>query len=61
MDQDQQWLNQCSEENMPIPAFDRYIHILSQHVVKKRLRPGEVGFQGYQPDFSTLIENARRE
>lgn len=51
---DQQWLDQCTEDNMPQPAFDRYIHLLPQHVIKKRLSPGEEGFDGYQPGFSTL-------
>ena len=39
---------------MPVPPFDRYIHILHDHVVKKRLVPGEVGFDDYKPDLDTL-------
>lgn len=38
---------------MPIPPFDRYIYMLSEHVVKKRLTAGELGYDGYKPDFST--------
>ncbi|KAI9886826.1 MAG: hypothetical protein M1823_001399, partial [Watsoniomyces obsoletus] len=51
---DQEWLNQCTEDNMPQPAFDRYIHLLPEHVVKKRLGPGEEGYEGWQPNLSTL-------
>ncbi|KAI9786525.1 MAG: hypothetical protein M1816_007907 [Peltula sp. TS41687] len=39
---------------MPLPPFDRYIHMLPRHAVKKRLEPGELGYDGYEPDLSTL-------
>jgi hypothetical protein len=51
---DQQWLDQCLDKCMPVPPFDRYIYILPQHVVKKRLQEGETGFDGYVPELSTL-------
>lgn len=51
---DRQWLSKCCDENMPCPPLDRYIHILRQHVVKKRLRDGELGDNNYKPDFSIL-------
>ncbi|KAJ5808060.1 hypothetical protein N7474_009329 [Penicillium riverlandense] len=28
--------------------------MLSQYVLKKRLQPGELGYYGYQPEFSTI-------
>ncbi|RJE21777.1 Choline/ethanolamine kinase, partial [Aspergillus sclerotialis] len=49
----EEWLNLCRTENMPIPPFDRYIYMLSEHVVKKRLTLGELGYDGYEPNFST--------
>lgn len=51
---DHQWLSQCSSDNLLTPPFDRYIHGLANYVVKRRLQPGEVGFSGYSPEFSTL-------
>lgn len=37
-----------------MPPFERYIHLLPDHVLKKRLRRDERGYNGYLPDFSTL-------
>lgn len=51
---DKVWLNRCRDEDMPIPPFDRYIYMLPEHVVKKRLVEGELGFDGHEPDLSTL-------
>lgn len=39
---------------MPIPPFDRYIYMLPEHVVKKRLMFSELGYEGYEPEFSTI-------
>jgi hypothetical protein len=51
---DRYWLSQCTEQNMYMPPLERYIHLLPNHVVKKRLRHDERGFAGYIPDFTTL-------
>jgi hypothetical protein len=51
---DTDWLRKCNGDNMPIPPFERYIHILPFHVVKRRLCPGELGYRGCKPDFYTL-------
>jgi len=39
---------------MPMPPLERYIHILPEYVVKKRLQEHEKGYRGYLPDFTTL-------
>ncbi|EEH10684.1 predicted protein [Histoplasma capsulatum G186AR] len=51
---DKEWLKRCRNEHMPFPPFDRYIYLLHEHVVKKRLIPGELGYDGYEPEFSTI-------
>lgn len=50
---DKEWLEKCRPDTLPVPPFDRYIHMLESHVVKKRLKPGELGFDGYEPDLIT--------
>jgi hypothetical protein len=44
-----------------VPPFDRYIHALPNYVVKKRLAPGEVGYEGYEPDLSSLEQRDENE
>jgi hypothetical protein len=58
---DEIWLKQCCDKNLPIPPFDRYIYMLPNYVVKKRLTPGELGFAEYCPDFSTLASRDENE
>ncbi|KAI0465590.1 hypothetical protein F4859DRAFT_500385 [Xylaria cf. heliscus] len=58
---DQEYLGECQEKDMPIPPFDRYIYVLSSHVIKKRLLPGEIGFDGYIPDHATLTARDENE
>ncbi|PTU16912.1 hypothetical protein P175DRAFT_0505437 [Aspergillus ochraceoroseus IBT 24754] len=35
--------------------------MLADHVMKKRLEPGELGFDGYQPDLLTISQNYENE
>ena len=58
---DKHWLDKCRDEDMPIPPFDRYIYMLPEHVVKKRLVQGELGYYGYTPDFSTIQSRDENE
>lgn len=59
---DQEYLRECQEKDMPVPPFDRYIYVLPQYVVKKRLVfQGETGFDGYIPDFATLTTRDTNE
>lgn len=58
---DKSWLDKCKEEDMPIPHFDRYIYMLPEHVVKKRLLQGEVGYDGYIPHTVTLPSRDENE
>jgi hypothetical protein len=51
---DNYWLSQCTVENIYMPPLERYIHLLPDHVLKKRLGHHERGFEGYIPDFTTL-------
>jgi hypothetical protein len=60
-DADEAWLKQCQPENLPVPPFDRHIYMLPQYVVKKRLQPGELGYYGYQPEFSTIEQRDENE
>lgn len=46
---------------MPVPPFDRYIYVLSSHVVKNALAPQERGYDGYIPDFATLTARDENE
>lgn len=43
------WLSKCQPENLPVPPFERYIYMLPEHVVKKPLIFGELGYEGYEP------------
>lgn len=58
---DKAWLEKCHPEHLPVPPFDRYVYMLEGHVVKKSLRPGESGFDGYQPDISTIAQRDENE
>lgn len=58
---DEEWLEKCQPETLPVPPFDRYIYMLEGHVVKKQLKPGELGFDGYQPDLLTLSQRDENE
>lgn len=58
---DEAWLKKCQPENLPVPPFDRYIYMLEEHVVKKSLRPGELGYDGYQPETSTVAQRDENE
>lgn len=58
---DREWLKRCHPEHLPVPPFDRYVYMLEGHVVKKSLRPGELGFDGYQPDISTIAQRDENE
>lgn len=58
---DKVWLEKCTPDKLPFPPFDRYIYMLQGHVVKKGLRPGELGFDGYQPDTSTIAQRDENE
>lgn len=58
---DEIWMKKCRPETMPIPPFDRFIYMLPEHVVKKRLVPGELGFDGYEPDYSTIASRDENE
>lgn len=58
---DKEWLEKCHPEHLPVPPFDRYVYMLEGHVVKKSLRPGELGFDGYQPDISTIAQRDENE
>lgn len=51
---DKDWLEKCQPDALPVPPFDRYVYMLENCVVKKPLRPGELGFDGYRPDTSTI-------
>lgn len=55
------WLDKCREEHMPCPPFDRYIYMLPEHVVKKRRVDGELGYDGHEPDVSTLESRDENE
>ena len=58
---DKEWLEKCQPEALPVPPFDRYVYMLEGHVVKKSLKPGELGFDGYQPDTSTISQRDENE
>jgi hypothetical protein len=58
---DKEWLEKCHPEHLPVPPFDRYVYMLEGYVVKKSLRPGELGFDGYQPDISTIAQRDENE
>lgn len=58
---DQEWLKECQPECLPIAPFDRYIYMLENHVVKKGLQPGELGYDGYQPEISTIAQRDENE
>lgn len=51
---DKEWLDKCQPEALPVPPFDRYIYMLEGYVVKKALQPGELGYDGYEPEISTI-------
>lgn len=59
--QDKLWLDRCVEEAMPVPPFDRYIYVLPQHVVKKPLTEGELGYEGYIPETTTVKDRDENE
>ncbi|KAF8542046.1 hypothetical protein BDD12DRAFT_916387 [Trichophaea hybrida] len=48
------WLSKCTPQRMPMPPLERYIYVLPENVVKKRLQEHEKGYRGYLPDFTTL-------
>lgn len=58
---DQEWLKKCQPESLPVLPFDRYIYMLEHHVVKKALQPGELGYDGYQPEISTIAQRDENE
>lgn len=58
---DKEWLEKCRPEALPVPPFDRYVYMLEGHVVKKGLKPGELGFDGYQPDVLTISQRDENE
>ncbi|KAL4919009.1 hypothetical protein BDW62DRAFT_200159 [Aspergillus aurantiobrunneus] len=58
---DQDWLAKCQADALPVPPFDRYVYILENHVVKTALRPGELGFDDYQPDTATVSQRDENE
>lgn len=58
---DKEWLKKCQPEALPVPPFDRYVYMLEDYVVKKRLQPGELGFDGYQPDTCTIAQRDENE
>ncbi|KAJ5190283.1 uncharacterized protein N7498_009268 [Penicillium cinerascens] len=58
---DKEWLEKCQPEALPVPPFDRYVYMLEGYVVKKSLKPGELGFHGYQPDTSTISQRDENE
>lgn len=58
---DEEWLEKCHSDALPIPPFDRYVYMLGSCVVKKNLRPGELGFDGYRPDTSTISQRDENE
>lgn len=58
---DKEWLDKCQPEALPVPPFDRYVYMLDSHVVKKGLKPGELGYNGYQPDVLTIPQRDENE
>jgi hypothetical protein len=58
---DNAWLSKCTRQTLPVPPLERYIHILPDNVVKKRLAPHERGEKGYVPDFATLKDRDDNE
>lgn len=58
---DDDWLKPCHPSNLPIPPFDRYIYILENHVIKRPLKPGERGYNGYEPETSTVSQRDENE
>lgn len=58
---DEDWLKQCHPGNLPIPPFDRYIYILEKHVIKKPLEPDERGYNGYEPETTTVAQRDENE
>ena len=58
---DKEWLEKYRPETLPVPPFDRYVYMLESHVVKKRLKPGELGFDGYEPDLLTIAHRDENE
>ncbi|KAJ5573593.1 uncharacterized protein N7459_008020 [Penicillium hispanicum] len=58
---DKEWLEKCQPDALPVPPFDRYIYMLENHVVKKPLQPGELGYGGYQPEIATISERDQNE
>ncbi|CCX32068.1 Similar to predicted protein [Ajellomyces capsulatus NAm1]; acc. no. XP_001540415 [Pyronema omphalodes CBS 100304] len=61
MTDDNAWLSKCTRQTLPVPPLERYIHILPDNVVKKRLAPHERGEKGYVPDFATLKDRDDNE
>jgi hypothetical protein len=51
---DNDWLSLCNNDKLYMPPLERYIYLLPDHVVKKRLKESEEGFNHYIPDFETL-------
>lgn len=58
---DEEWLRTCRPENLAVPPFDRYVYMLERHVVKKSLKPGELGFNGYEPETPTIAQRDENE
>lgn len=58
---DEEWLEKCHSDALPVPLFDQYVYMLKSCVVKKNLQPGELGFDGYQPDTSTISQCGENE
>lgn len=58
---DKKWLEKCQPETLPVPPFDRYIYMFEGYVVKKALRPGELGYDGYEPETSTIAQRDENE
>ncbi|KAE8370507.1 hypothetical protein BDV27DRAFT_119500 [Aspergillus caelatus] len=41
--------------------FDRYTYMLPEQAVKKRLRPGELGYKRHGPQFATIAQHDNDE